>query len=151
MESTVKFAILIGFLIAMPCSLFAETYKWVNEEGVVTYSQTPPPDLEAERINIRSSAPSTEQSSQEQLDQLRQKMADSAEDRELEKSQREEEKSALEIKQKNCQSARSNLQKLEGLGNRLYMKGGEYKRLTEEERQSLMTQAREQIKENCGK
>jgi len=151
MEYPVKFSILIALLLSLPAALLADTYKWVNEEGVVTYSQTLPPDGKAERINVRSGTPSSNQSSQDQLNQLKQKVADSAEDRELEKGKQQEEKSALAIKQKNCQSASSNLQKLEGLGSRLYKTDGEYKRLSEEERQTLMNQAREQIKANCGK
>ena len=151
MESTVKFAILIVILVSAPYTLFADTYKWVNEEGVVTYSQTPPPDVESERINVRSGSSSSNLSSQDQLDRLKQNLADRAEDQELEKSRQQEEKSVRALKKKNCQASRSNLQKLEGLGNRLYKTEGEYKRLSEEERQSLMTQAREQIKNNCGK
>ena len=54
-----------------------------------------------------------------------------------------------EMKQKNCEIARSNMRKLEGLGQRLYKKDGEYKRLSEEERQNLIKQAQEQIKANC--
>lgn len=137
-------------LISLPSILFAETYKWINEEGVVTYSQTPPPDVEAERINIRSGTPVSGQSSKDKLDQLRQKAADKAEDRDMEKQQQQEKQSLTAMKQKNCEIAHSNLQKLEGLGTRLYKKDGEYKRLSEEERQSLMQQAREQIKSNCG-
>jgi lipase chaperone LimK len=143
--------LLLSILISLPSLLFADTYKWVNEEGVVTYSQTPPIGIKAERIHVRSSTPASGESSQHQLDRLRQKMADSEEDRELGKSQQEEQKQARAMKDKNCGSARSNLQKLEGLGNRLYLTGGEYKRLSEEERQSLMAQAKEQIKTNCGK
>ena len=146
-----KFSILLVLLLSLPATLLADTYKWVNEEGVVTYSQTPPPDGQAERVHVRSGSSSSSQSSQDQLNQLRQKAADNAEDRELEKANRQEEKSALAIKQQNCQAATSNLQKLEGLGTRLYMTDGEYKRLSEEERQTLMNQAREQIKANCGK
>ena len=147
-----KFAILILILISLslPSLLFADTYKWVNEDGVVTYSQTPPPGIEAERVNVRGSNKPTGPSSKEKLDQLRQRMADSVEDRALEKKKLDEEKSKLAIQSKNCEAARSNLQKLNGLGNRLYKKDGEYKRLTEEERQSLMQEAREQIKSNCG-
>ncbi|MEJ2691500.1 MAG: DUF4124 domain-containing protein, partial [Candidatus Thiodiazotropha sp.] len=132
-----KYAILTALLISfstMPC---AETYKWVNENGVVTYSQTPPPDKQAERLKLRNAGPSGGESSKSRLDHLRQKMADSAEDRELEKQKRETEKEELALRRENCEAARSNLRNLQGLGQRLYRTGGEYRRLTEEERQGL--------------
>jgi hypothetical protein len=128
----------------------AETYRWVNDEGVVTYSQTPPPDHQAERVELRgTAAPSDSQKSQTRLDQLRQRLADREEDRQLAKKQRQETKEAQQHKHQNCEAARSNLRNLQGLGNRLYKSEGEYRRLTEEERQNRMQQARENIKANC--
>ncbi|MEJ2453363.1 MAG: DUF4124 domain-containing protein [Candidatus Thiodiazotropha sp.] len=146
-----KNLLLACLLILGPQPLLAETYKWVNEEGVVTYSQTPPPSGEAERVKLRETTPSGSQSSQTKLNKLRQQMADSAEDRELEKQEQEKADKEKKVKQQNCQSARDNLRKLEGLGNRLYKMEGEYRRLSEEERQRLMQQEQEHIKANCGK
>ncbi|MCU7828052.1 MAG: DUF4124 domain-containing protein [Candidatus Thiodiazotropha sp. (ex Myrtea sp. 'scaly one' KF741663)] len=145
-----KFATLICLLILFPGQLFAGAYKWVNEDGVVTFSQTPPSDMQAERVKVRSNNASTGESSSIKLDKMRQKAADNAEDRELKKQEKAEAKEQLARKKKNCQAARSNLQKLQGLGNRLYMKDGQYQRLSEESRQSLMQQEREHIKANCG-
>jgi chromosome segregation ATPase len=128
----------------------AETYKWVDEQGVVTFSQNPPPDGQAEKVDLRTATPpSDSQKSQKQVDQLRQRLADSEEDRELAKQEQEKTEEEAKIKRKNCQAARSNLQKLEGLGNRLYKTEGEYRRLGDEERQSLMQKERENIKANC--
>jgi small-conductance mechanosensitive channel len=138
-------------LIALP--LMAETYRWVNEEGVVTYSQTPPPEgRSAERVKLYgTTSPSGNQDAQNRLDKLRQNMADSAEDRELAEQKRQAAKEEKALKQHNCQVARSNLSKLEALGNRLYKTEGEYRRLSEEDRQSLMQKERDNIKDNCGK
>lgn len=146
-----KYAILTALLLSFSTMLCAETYKWVNENGVVTYSQTPPPDKQAERVKLRDTGPSSGQSSKSRLDKLRQKMADSAEDRELEKQKRQTEKEERSLKRENCDAARSNLRNLQGLGQRLYHMGNEYRRLTEEERQSLMQKEREHIKANCEK
>ncbi len=142
--------LLACLLILIAGPLTAETYKWVNEDGVVTYSQTPPPGQSAERIKLREAAPGSGSSSQDRLNRLRQQLADSAEDRELNKQKKQEEEAADKIKQQNCEAARSNLRKLDSLGNRLYQTGGEYRRLSEEERQDLMQQEREHIKNNCG-
>lgn len=145
-----KYTLLVSLFFIFPALLSAETYKWVNEDGVVTYSQTPPPSVETEKVKIRSTKSSSESSSKARLKNLRQRLEDSAEDRELKKEQQEREKEQLALKKKNCKAAQSNLRKLEGLGTRLYQKDGEYKRLTEEERQSLMQKEREHIKANCG-
>jgi hypothetical protein len=150
-DLNVKNLLLACLLILGPQPLLAETYKWINEEGVVTYSQTPPPSGEAERVKLLKSGPSDNQSSQTRLNNLRQRLADSAEDRELEQQEQEKADKEQKVKQQNCESARGNLRKLEGLGNRLYKMGGEYRRLSEEERQRLMQQEREHIKANCGK
>lgn len=147
-----KNAILIAILVLLPPILNADTYKWVNDEGVVTYSETPPPGRPAERIKLHGSkSPGSGQSSQTRLNQLRQKLADSKEDRDLAKQKRQAEKEELDLKRQNCNAARSNLRSLESLGSRLYQINGEYRRLTEQERQDLMQQEREHIKANCKK
>jgi hypothetical protein len=146
----VNYKLLASLLILASLPLSAETYKWVNEEGVVTYSQSPPPGQTAERIKLRNTGQTTGPSSQDKLDRLRQRMADGAEDRQLKQQQRQEDEEAKKLKQQNCKSARSNLRKLQGLGNRLYKTDGEYRRLGEEERQDLMQKEREHIKKNCG-
>jgi hypothetical protein len=146
----VKYTLLACLFFIFPTLLNAETYKWVNEDGVVTFSQSPPPSAEAEKVKLRNTKSSSESSSQTRLKNLRQQLEDSAEDRELKKQEQQREKEQLALKKKNCKAAQSNLRKLEGLGNRLYKRDGEYKRLNEEERQSLMQKEREHIKANCG-
>jgi hypothetical protein len=148
MEQLIKYTILFTILVSLTSNLNADTYKWIDEEGVVTYSQTPPPRQGVERVKIRGAKSGSDESSA-RLDQLRQRLADSAEDRQIAKQQREEAKAEEKRKRQNCEAARSNLRKLEGLGNRLYQTEGEYRRLSEEERQSLMQKEREHIKANC--
>jgi hypothetical protein len=146
----VKYTIfLICLSLSFPLVLTAETYKWVDENGVVTFSQSPPPSVEAEKIKLRKTT-SEGSSSKARLNSLRQNLADSAEDRELQKKAKQEEKEQSALKKRNCEAAQSNLRKLKDLGNRLFHQGGEYKRLTEEERQSLMQKERGHIKKNCG-
>jgi hypothetical protein len=147
---TVKYTLLVCLMLLASPPLFAETYKWVNEEGVVTYSQTPPTDGSAERVKTYGSQSNSSQSAESRLNQLRQKLADDEEDRNLEKEKRQEADEALAMKKHNCEAAHSNLRKLEGLGNRRYKIDGEYRRLPEEERQRLMQKERGHIKANCG-
>jgi flagellar hook-length control protein FliK len=127
----------------------AETYRWVNEEGVVTYSQTPPPDVKAETVEIKTTPGSNTVDSKKQLEELRQKLADSAEDRAMKKAQKREQAEIEAENKKNCNIARKNLEQLTALGNRLYKTADGYVRLSEEDRQKKMQKAREQIKEHC--
>jgi Skp family chaperone for outer membrane proteins len=145
----VKQTLLLTLLLLLSSAAYAETYRWVNEEGVVTYSQTPPPDIQAETVDIKTSPTKGAVDSQKKLEELQQKMADSAEDRELKKAQKREQAEIKAENKKNCNAARINLEQLTALGNRLYKTEDGYVRLTEETRQKKMQQAREQIKEYC--
>jgi hypothetical protein len=145
----VKQTLLFTSLLLLSSALYAETYRWVNEEGVVTYSQTPPPDVQAETVNIKTSPAKGAADSQKRMDELRQRMADSAEDRALKKQEKREQAEIKAAKRKNCDLARKNLEQLTALGNRLYKTEEGYVRLTEEARQNKMQKAREQIKEYC--
>ncbi|MES9992153.1 MAG: DUF4124 domain-containing protein [Candidatus Thiodiazotropha sp.] len=146
MKQTVLLATLLLFFLT---AASAETYKWVNEEGVVTYSQTPPPDAKAETVKIQSAPASASGASKQRLKELRQKLADSAEDRALKKAQKQETEAIAKESRHNCNVARKNLEQLTALGNRLYKVGDNYVRLTEEDRQQRMQEARDQIKEYC--
>ncbi|MCU7930436.1 MAG: DUF4124 domain-containing protein [Candidatus Thiodiazotropha sp. (ex Codakia rugifera)] len=127
----------------------AETYRWVNEDGVVTFSQSPPPDAKAETVKIRNTSPSSTSDSEDRLKELRQRLADSEEDRGLKKAKQKELADDKARNRQNCNAARKNLEQLTALANRLYKVGDEYLRLTEEDRQKRMQQARDQIKEHC--
>jgi hypothetical protein len=145
----VKQTILLTLLLLFLTAAYAETYRWVNEDGVVTYSQTPPPDVKAETVEIKTTPASSAADSKKQLETLRQKLADSAEDRALKKAQKEEQAGIKAENSKNCSIARNNLEQLTALANRLYKTEDGYVRLTEEERQKKMQQAREHIKKFC--
>ena len=147
--SSVKQTLLFALLLLFINLVSAETYRWVNEEGVVTYSQTPPPNANAETVNIKTTPASSAGDSKTRLEALRQKMADSAEDRALKKAQKQEQAEIKAENKQNCSTARKNLEQLTALGNRLYKTEDGYVRLTEENRQQKMQQAREQIEEFC--
>ncbi|MBW9267151.1 MAG: DUF4124 domain-containing protein [Candidatus Thiodiazotropha sp. (ex. Lucinisca nassula)] len=144
-----RYVIIVCLTILYSQPLLAETYRWVNEEGVVTYSQRPPPDVKAETVKIRTTPAGSGVDSKKQLEELRQRLADSAEDRALKKAQKKEQAEIKAENRKNCNTARKNLEQLTALGNRLYKTEAGYVRLTEEDRQKKMQQAREQIKEHC--
>ncbi len=46
-------------LVLLPVAAAAEMYKWVDEKGRTVYSEQPPPDGKASKIDIRPSPPGT--------------------------------------------------------------------------------------------
>lgn len=53
----------LAVALALPAA--AELYKWVDEKGVTHYSETPPPDANAKRIELPPAAPATKPESPE--------------------------------------------------------------------------------------
>jgi hypothetical protein len=130
----------------------AQTYKWVDQNGVVSYSQTPPPSIPVEIIDIQPPPAADVSDGKEELKRLRQQSADNWEDLQQEKEAQRKAQAAEEIRKKNCTAARSNLEKLLNSSNRMMQTAdGDYLRLTESERQQRIQTAREQIEANCKK
>lgn len=132
-------------LTALPLHASAKVYQWIDEDGKTVYSQTPPPSGSVREINTSPTVSTQSGSAQRKMDNLRQRAKDLQEDRELAKEKKAQQKEEQARKKKNCQIARDKHSKLQGLGRRLY----NGKRLTEEERQQLMLEAQEKIKEYC--
>ncbi len=144
---------LLCCLIAFTTTICAEAYKWVDENGVVSYSQTPPPSGTADTVIPLPPAPQQDPNEAEKrLDSLRQQLEDRDEDRQLAKESDQKKAAEQARRKQNCQAARSNLRELDGLGNRLlHTSDGQYLRLTEEERQTRMQTARDNIESNCSR
>ncbi|RDH90359.1 MAG: DUF4124 domain-containing protein [endosymbiont of Seepiophila jonesi] len=145
------------FLAAISLAAGAQTYRWVGEDGVTVYSQTPPPSGSdsAEVVKHRpapKNGPADTEAATKSLNKMRQDLEDRREDRKLAKQAQDEQQQATAARLNNCEVGRSNLRNLTALGNRkLRTPDGEYLRLTEEERQTRMEQARKDIEDNCKK
>ena len=127
----------------------AATYRWVNEQGVTVYSQTPPPSGQATVIPPPP-PPATGAPIRPPIEeQLKQIEAQKAE-RQQREAKAADEKKRQTIMDANCRNARHNLEVLEGPARRRFAEnGGEYQRLTEEERQKRIELAKENIKQFC--
>ncbi len=139
-------------LIMLLCTLTAQAamYRWVDENGVTQYSQTPPPAQDADKLKPPPPPAESPQEARRRLDLQLQQIDDRREDRELADEERRRKEEERRIARKNCDSARTNLENLQSASRRLVrMHDGSYKRLTEEERQERMQKAREQIETNC--
>lgn len=141
---------LVILCLLMPALSTAEIYKWVGDDGKTNYTQLPPPPgYESEMVREASSPavapapPATE---------LQERYEEQQKDRENDAAVAGQEKKNSDIRKLNCDAATRNQASLELGGNRLYETAdGEYLRLTGEERQQRIDQAKEQIKKYCGK
>jgi len=144
--------LIVLMVLLSTTSGMAQTYKWVDQNGVVSYSQTPPPSAPVEIVDIQPPPEADVSDGKEELKRLRQQSADNWEDLQQEKEAQRKAQAAEEIRKKNCTAARSNLEKLLNSSNRMMQTAdGSYLRLTESERQQRIQTAREQIEANCKK
>ena len=144
-------ALLIILLLTVTLSHAGGIYKWIDEDGQVQYSQTPPPNnAPAERIK-GAPPPANDPEAvrgdlQRQLDAFDERRAQRNEAF-AEQKQKEE---VTRIKQQNCETARKNLANLRRGGNNAYMTPeGEVVRLTDDDRAKRIEDAKQGIKENC--
>lgn len=139
--------------ISLSGAVQAAAYRWVDDDGVTVYSQTPPADGRRSEVTpLPGTSPPRAPSQQPdtQLQEIEQYLEDQQEDRKLAKERSEKEQQEAAVNSHNCEVAKNNLKNLESLGRRLLKtETGEYKRLTEEERQALMQEARDQIQLYC--
>lgn len=127
----------------------ARIYKWVDKDGVVQYTQTPPPaGVSAKEIKPPPPPPDAAaaakklQQQQAEFNQARQ------ENIKEEKEQQKDEQLAAEKKQK-CEQARVRLNSLQRPRVNVVGKDGERRRMTEEEREAGLAKAREMVDKLC--
>jgi len=139
----------VSMMFLLPCQ--ADVYRWVDENGVVVFSQTPPQEGEAEKFKTRGArAPEQAAAARKRIADQQQQVDDYLEDKELATEKQAREKELKEAMARNCEAARRNLAGLEASRNRLTrMPDGSVVRLTEEQRQEKINQSKAQIKEYC--
>lgn len=149
----VALALIMAAGIVVSAVSQAAIYRWVDEQGQVHYTETPPPAGNQDRgTRVRTLGPPTgaveqgrqrSQAIQEQLKSIEKARAEANE-----KQARQAEDSAR--REANCEAAKSNLAKLEVRTNRRFQDSdGNVTMMTEEERLRKMEEAREQIEKNC--
>ena len=143
-------ALVTGMLLAAPSWSAGKLYKWVDEQGNVTYSQQKPPGAQAETIRLRS-ATLNEDGAQEKLDSLSERADENAKDREFAENQAEAEKAREERLKKNCEIARQNLRILQN-SSRIQDKDAEGNPyfLDDAAIKAKLEQTKIQIEQNCG-
>ena len=136
--------------LLIPSLSTAEIYKWVGDDGKTNYTQLPPPPGYESEIVREASSPAVTPAPP--ATELQQRYEEQQKEKEDDAAVAGQEKKNADIRKLNCDAATRNLAALEMGGNRLYQTAdGEYLRLTGEERQQRIDQAKEQIKKYCGK
>ena len=125
----------------------AGVYKWVDENGVVHYSEIRPLDYEAENLRPRSDG-TTDEEARRKLDAL----IDRAQDKNVETTpdDRQQALTRASRRKENCDTARENLRLLEsGVRIRANDAEGNAYFLDDDERQAKLVETQSQIQANC--
>lgn len=127
----------------------AKLYKWVDDQGNVTYSERKPQNREAETIRLRG-ATLDSSGAQEKLDQLNDRANAQQKDREFAKNSASATAERNERMANNCKIARENMRILRTT-SRIQDKDadGEAYFLDEAGIQAKMAQTQQQIENNC--
>lgn len=137
-------------LLCLSSPAMARLYKWVDENGVTQYTETPPPKGDFSSVKPPPKPAVDPQRAQDDLekrvDAFQQRRDDSAKGK-AEANKKATEKAEMAAK---CEKARKNLTFLQSHARiRTTDKDGSATQLSEEKRQEKIKQANEAIKEYC--
>ena len=147
--STVTAAI-FGALLCLTTPVMAKLYKWVDENGVTQYTQTPPPKADFSQVKPPPKPAVDPQKAQSDLEKRLEAFQERRDD--TAKSKAESNKKAAEQTEKvaKCEKARKNLTYLQSHARiRATDKDDKVTLLPEEQRQARIKQANEAIKSYC--
>lgn len=147
-------------VLAVPLLLGADVYRWVDENGVVNYTQLKPEGVPAERVSAatgqRVTAPQAETPATANADTRRPGAGEQLTDEQqqmledLHAAEEARQREVARIRQANCEQARALLERLTSRG-RIRVQGpdGVERVLPEEERQQRIAEAQRAIATNC--
>jgi len=140
-------------LALMSFNVHAELNKWVDADGKVHYSDTPPPEVTTQSVrNIagkdQANAPASY--SPKSLAEREAEMKKSKQSKEEASKKKAEDDARADAKRRNCEGARENAKSLEA-GGRIYSydEKGERSYLDDSARAQRLEEARKVISANC--
>jgi hypothetical protein len=146
---------IVGLVLLVGVASAQGVYRWVDENGVTSYGETPPDGVEAVRTDVRYSR--TDQSAlQARLDDQRavQDAVDTrkSQDREEAEDAKQVNAENEKLRKENCQLAMDRQRKYDQ-ARRLYrmQEGGGRDYLTDAELDAERAEANRQVNEWCGK
>ena len=136
------------FIITVASGSSAAMYKWVDADGNVQYTQSPPPgDIEAETIKPPPSVDSDK--AVQELQEQQQQADEYLQHREQEKQESGEKEQNLAQKEKLCGQAQARLASYERPRVNYVEPDGTRRRATEEERQAEINKSQELVEKYC--
>ena len=139
---------IISVLLFSTAYAASTAYKWVDGTGRTIYSQTPPPVGVPYEIVEQPDAQSSSLTN-EATNSLQDQVAKVEEARQQEKEEQQRVAESEQIKKDNCAQAKTNMTALTSRGQVTIKEGDLYRKLTEEERQAKISEAKSQIDEFC--
>ena len=135
---------IVALALALPAAA-QSMYKWVDEKGVTHYTQEPPPNGNAAKIEVKVEPghPPVEDWKARELDLKRKKVENES------KARVEDQRKAIE-RQSRCNHARTDLDQLRN-ARRLYTLDAKGDRvyMADDQRPALIDKAQAEIRENC--
>lgn len=141
----------LGLALVSGLAAAAQMYKWVDKDGHVHFSQTPPPStgVQAQQVNI--SAPPPDPTSLQNSQNLQQQIAEQNEKAKADPEQEKQKQSAEAQKKAHCDDLRSRLNVLNSSGRTATVDAqGNMNYLSDEDRQKQMQAIEDQISRECG-
>jgi len=127
---------------------YAAMFKWVDEEGNVQYTQSPPPaGIEAE--TIQPPPPVDSDAALKQLKENQTQSDDYFKQQQKEVDKMADEDKKLAMQKKNCEMARARLDSYSRPRVKFVQEDGSRVAATEEERQEQIKKSEDMIKEFC--
>lgn len=140
----------IGVLIIMlfaSTGAFAGTYKWVDQDGNVVYSQHPPAEGSFESIKVKPA--NRRPASNQSISDRNQKFLNNASKQRTDKAKLQAEQNKnLEVRKKNCDIAKKQLEYFM-VQRRKKTEKGEYVNISDGERKTKIAEAKQGIKDYC--
>jgi len=124
----------------------AKLYKWVDEQGNVTYSERKPPDRPVEEVKLLGVPSVSNEEAQQRLDQLNEKAETASKDREFKNTVTAEVAEREKRLKENCETARQNLRVLES-ASRVQDQSGQF--MDDAQREARLAQTRKDVEDNC--
>ena len=138
-----------SLLLAMSATAMAsQVYKWVDEKGVTHFSAQPPQGQQATSVNTATPQPKPAPAEASKAAPTFESIAD-PEHTAIDEKVKQEVAAKEAERKKYCADVRTNLAQLENNPRVRVEVDGEIRRLSEEERQTRITEAQKSISDNC--
>lgn len=146
----IKIKLCVLFLSCVATVSQAQVYRWVDQNGNVNYTQSPPPSGESETVKLHKLPEGVTENAQEELEKLRRQQAEEEKAQQVKRQNESNAAAAADLQKRNCENARKNFAKLERQGLRLRSTvDGQAVVLSDDERLERQKQAQENIEKYC--